>query len=1289
MNKKDYFLGLLAILFSLSSAYGQQSRFRVVEDGWEQLKVVFCTQGLSVEETQVDGVVFSTLSPEGMVPSNEVGRPSLPLFSQLIEVPQCDGFDVEVTATRYDTLDVPLFDGVCAPRLAPVQPSRSKSDTTRPALVMDGKTYAANTFYGLPVALVESVGVARDRGLARLQFAPVSYNPVSGQVVVCREATVTVRYRNADAEVSRQRFERYHTPAFQGATTLNGLYSSIQSSVPVQVPVRYLIVAHSMFRGQLDGFVQWKRRKGFLVDIAYTDSAAVGATNTSVQSFIQSQFTNATPETPAPTYLLLVGDHEQIPAFNTTISGKDHITDLYYATWTPGDNIPDCHYGRFSAQNIGQLTPQIQKTLMYEQYTFADPSFLDRAVMVAGVDGGSSGDFGYTHADPAMDYAITHYINGAHGFSQVRYFKNNTSIVPTGSNVTVAGNSYAMSSTVRSYYNQGAGWINYSAHGSATSWGTPNFTTTHAASMTNTQKFGVMVGNCCLTNKFETATCLGESVLRKGDYCGAVGYIGGSNSTYWDEDFYWAVGVRNNIDATMPLSYNATNLGIYDRLFHTHGESHNKWVLTQGDMMFQGNMAVQGSASSRKLYYWEIYHLMGDPSLMPYMTQADMMDVSVSPIIVAGTAALPVVAAPYAYIALVDTLSDQLIASAFADGNGIATLELPGSLMVGTYRLAASAQQYRIAFADISLVQPEGPFPIVSSVASSPLNAGDTVALTLHFENIGTATAYHVVAHLSTNNPHLALSVDTVVLDSLAAGATADLSGAVSAYVAADAPDNTTARLNVATAWTGCTFASNSQVVMHLYAPVLTIAFSQPEMSLMAGSSATLTATLRNDGHVSVQGALTLISPTSLLSATPSSTAPFALSPNSETSVALTLQADSLIPQHITIPLHCHYTSLDKELPVYIGQGYSETFEGGGMNLAGVANGPHPWIVIDTLAYQGTHSMRSAAGLTNYDSSVVHITIDVIDADSMSFYYRVSSEQNYDKFHFLIDGVEQFNASGEVDWTRACYYLNTGTHTLTFRYRKDVSWDRGSDCAWIDNIVLPHLTQAVVFRSDTLCAGGDYAPFGTPIDTREPGSGTAQGMIDGQQTLVDYLVLAVSSVTDSVVACDAYLWNGQEYTVDGTYTHIHANDNGCFDTVTVVLTLHHSVAVTVIDSAEGTNYVWNDNVYTASGEYQQVLTTADGCDSIVTLVLTLTDTIVGIADCHGPLSSLAVFPVPTTGTLYLAEPVDEVRIYDAVGRQVACFRNTRQLDLARLPQGSYLLRVTVGENAVSRRIVKQ
>ena len=201
---------------------------------------------------------------------------------------------------------------------------------------------------------MEAVGIARDRRLARLQFSPVRYNPVSGQVIVCRQATVTVRYRGC-----RQRGHAGDVRPLlfaglqQWCTSINSLYPK---AVRTAAPVRYLIVAHSMFRGQLDSFVQWKKRKGFITDIVYTDDAAVGSTTTSIQTYIKSQYTNATAANPAPTYVLLVGDVDQLPAFDGT-TANDHVTDLYYMTWTTGDHLPDCHYGRFSAQNGGAAHP--------------------------------------------------------------------------------------------------------------------------------------------------------------------------------------------------------------------------------------------------------------------------------------------------------------------------------------------------------------------------------------------------------------------------------------------------------------------------------------------------------------------------------------------------------------------------------------------------------------------------------------------------------------------------------------------------------------------------------------------------------------------------------------------------------------------------------------------------------------------------------------------------------------------------------------------------------------------
>ena len=41
----------------------------------------------------------------------------------------------------------------------------------------------------------------------------------------------------------------------------------------------------------------------------------VRSTKESMKAFVQSHYDNATVEQPAPTYLLIVGDHEQIPSF--------------------------------------------------------------------------------------------------------------------------------------------------------------------------------------------------------------------------------------------------------------------------------------------------------------------------------------------------------------------------------------------------------------------------------------------------------------------------------------------------------------------------------------------------------------------------------------------------------------------------------------------------------------------------------------------------------------------------------------------------------------------------------------------------------------------------------------------------------------------------------------------------------------------------------------------------------------------------------------------------------------
>ena len=113
-----------------------------------------------------------------------------------------------------------------------------------------------------------------------------------------------------------------------------------------------------------------------------------------------------------------------------------------------------------------------------------------------------------------------------------------------------------------------------------------------------------MIGNCCLSGKFNTTrydACLGEALLRKNNNAGAVAYIGGTNSTYWPHDFCWSVGVRNNISNTMNTQYDSDNLGMYDRLFHTHNEPYSEWYNTMGAIVAAGNAAVEAYDNAQQV----------------------------------------------------------------------------------------------------------------------------------------------------------------------------------------------------------------------------------------------------------------------------------------------------------------------------------------------------------------------------------------------------------------------------------------------------------------------------------------------------------------------------------------------------------------------------------------------------------------------------------------------------------------------------------------------------------------
>ncbi|MCK4655188.1 MAG: hypothetical protein KAU01_12170, partial [Candidatus Cloacimonetes bacterium] len=133
-----------------------------------------------------------------------------------------------------------------------------------------------------------------------------------------------------------------------------------------------------------------------------------------------------------------------------------------------------------------------------------------------------------------------------------------------------------------------------------------------------------------------------------------------------------------------------------------------------------------------------------------------------------------------------------------------------------------------------------------------------------------------------------------------------------------------------------------------------------------------------------------------------------------------------------------------------------ENFETGDFsNLNWVQGGAADWLVVTEDPYEGTYCAKSDS-ISDNQTSELMVTMEIGISGWMSFYRKVSSENNYDYLEFLVDGTPFGSWSGEIPWGEVSYYIDAGNHTFEWSYEKDGAISSGSDCAWIDYIIFPY-----------------------------------------------------------------------------------------------------------------------------------------------------------------------------------------------------------------------------------------
>ncbi len=612
--------------------------------------------------------MFVQLMADGYNYSMNTGYPQLPVLKRLIEIPWNADVSIEVISCDEEVIDLSNY-GISS-KIIPSQPPLQKGiDPSTVDFEYNRKAYSRNSFDGNPLVDVKILGVMRGVRIARLEISPVQYNPATNQLKIINNLIFKVHFENADFQKTDEMRTIYYSPAFEkNMSKMLNYNAPAQKDIITTYPQKYVIVADPMFQTQLQPFIEWKTKKGFIVVEAYTNNPSVGTSTATIKAYLEGLYDNATINDPAPTYVLFVGDVAQIPVFTGTTSS--HVTDLYYCTYDgAGDFYPDVYYGRFSATNAVQLQPQIDKTLEYEQYLFPNDQFLNHVVLVSGVDA----TYAPTYGNGQINYGTDNYFNLAHGIT------DHTWLYP-------ASGSPGTSANIRAQVSEGCSFLNYTAHCGPSGWADPSFTVTDVYNLTNAHEYPLSVGNCCSSNEFQEPECFGEALLRA-ENKGALGHIGGSNSTYWSEDYWWGVG---NAAISSNPTYAGSGLGAYDCLFHDHGEPDTVWFITSDQMLHAGNLAVTEAGSSLETYYWEVHHLMGDPSIMPYLSVPPALSVSYTDPIPVGSISLDVTTEPHSYVALSE---NGVLLDAKYTGNGTdVTLEFPPIMNPGDIDIVITKQ---------------------------------------------------------------------------------------------------------------------------------------------------------------------------------------------------------------------------------------------------------------------------------------------------------------------------------------------------------------------------------------------------------------------------------------------------------------------------------------------------------------------------------------------------------------------------------------------------------------------
>ena len=515
---------------------------------------------------------------------------------------------------------------------------------------------------------------------------------------------------------------------------------------------KMLIIAPPNLVNNLSLFTDWKNARGIATEIVSMDET--GTISYQIKTYIQNYYDNA--ENPAD-YLLLIGDvdddFKEFPSFYT--GDENDVTDLPFTLLAGDDYFPEMLAGRFSIDSYLDLDTIISKVLFYEKEPFMDETdWFHEALLIAG-------NYSSSPPVPSTPIKVTKWLRDKmydYGYTEI----DEIYYPPTQD----------ASTQVISAINEGVGFVAYRGWGDANGWHFPEFHAESIYGLSNGKKLPVVTSIVCNTGDFANSVdpCFGEVWLRAGNPGapkGAVVFTGPS-------DLHTNTKFNNAI-------YSGFYYGLLDEGIHTFGTA-----LLRGKTELYNNYPLLRDPGEKVEFYYEVYNILGDPSLMMWTTTPQEITCDLPDEITLGTNFLEI-ELPGLDGATVTAIKENEIFEVAVVENDLANLYF-NSQTTGAVNITITKPNYIPYIHEITVDSAATDIGLLDFQADGSVIAGSDVQLTITLKNFGSETANSISADLVSDNPFTTINSGQVAFGNIVGGETA--SGDFQISISTECPDN-------------------------------------------------------------------------------------------------------------------------------------------------------------------------------------------------------------------------------------------------------------------------------------------------------------------------------------------------------------------------------------------------------------------------------------------------------------------------------------------------------------------